>query len=87
MDTKKEMKRNEGNFSNTKRQYAKQRIVYVDEAGVDDTEDYYTGWCEKSNTILRPQIRTQNGANQYGRSNFEWSNYCSDDFRGILQHQ
>ena len=30
------------------RQYAKQRIVYVDEAGVDDTEDYPYGWCEKS---------------------------------------
>ena len=28
--------------------YAYQRFVYVDEAGVDDTEDYPYGWCEKN---------------------------------------
>lgn len=33
-------------------QYAQQRLVYVDEAGVDDTEDYPYGWCEKSRAIL-----------------------------------
>lgn len=27
--------------------YAKERLLYVDEAGVDDTEDYPYGWCEK----------------------------------------
>lgn len=28
--------------------YLPEQIVYVDEAGVDDTEDYAYGWCEQS---------------------------------------
>lgn len=28
--------------------YAAERFVFVDEAGVDDTEDYPYGWCERS---------------------------------------
>jgi len=29
-------------------QYLPEQLVYVDEAGVDDTEDYAYGWCEQS---------------------------------------
>lgn len=29
-------------------QYTQQKLVDVDEAGVDDTEDYPYSWCEKS---------------------------------------
>jgi hypothetical protein len=28
--------------------YLPEQLVYVDEAGVDDTEDYAYGWCEQS---------------------------------------
>ena len=28
--------------------YLPEQLIYVDEAGVDDTEDYAYGWCEQS---------------------------------------